>query len=179
MKRILIIISVILVATNLLSQPPSGRRGQGGPPPNGGRMGQRPPSNIEDNIILESFPEIPNLTLQQREKVGTILTDEQKDIEKQMAKKREAEVNLNPDATQKEVEKQQKEIEKIDKKVQDIRGKSDKKIKKILSDEQYLVFTQKREEFKFRHQRRQRPPQRKDYPDEDMPSPPFQNQNFE
>jgi len=181
MKRFLVIISVIFISMGIYAQPPGGgERGRGGRPP-GDRMGQRPSFSNEDKPILEHFPEIPDLTLQQREKVGTILTNERKDINKQMEKRRDIDKKRNPKVTEKELDKQRKEIDKIDKKIQDIKSKSDKKIKKVLSDDQYLVFIEKREEFKFK-QRQQRPPRNKERRmDENHSPPPFpgKHENFE
>ncbi|MDR3269567.1 MAG: hypothetical protein LBT83_10955 [Tannerella sp.] len=70
-----------------------------------------------DDLVLEHFPSIPDLGLEQRADIGIILKNEQ---------------------------------EKIDQKVKQQRDKSNKKIKKILSEEQYKVFMEKRDEFQFR-----------------------------
>lgn len=179
MKKILLIISVVLITICTYAQPPGEGRGPGGPPPGNG-MGHRPSSTNDNKLILEHFPEIPNLTLEQREKVGSILTSERKDTDKQMEKKREIEIKRNPDMSNKDLEKQHKEINKIDKKIQDIRGKSDKKIRKVLSDEQYLVFAEKRDEFKFKRHR-QRPSFGEQRPgnDESRPPLPDENENFD
>lgn len=168
MKKITIIIFSIFTMVSLYAQPPGGGgggRGMGGPPPGG----MRQPSNFSSNKpILDHFPEIPDLTLKQREKVGTILTNEREDIQSQLEKRREIEMKLKPDTSDKEREKQKKNIDKIDKKIRDIKEKSDKKIKKELSDTQYQVFIEKREEFRFKEQH-QRPQPR----DMDGSRPPF------
>lgn len=182
MRKLFIVACVIILATTqAFAQPPSGRGGRGpgeGSPP-GDRMGQRSSSFGEDKPILEHFPEIPDLTLQQREKIGTILTDERKDINKQMDKKKSAERKKDSEIDENELQKQQKEFDKIDKKIQDIKSKSDKKIKKILSDQQYLAFVEKREEFKFKRQH-QRLPRRDDRSERDVPpSFPDDSMDFE
>jgi len=163
MKKLLSITLFLafLGITNILAQPPGGggRGERGGGPQGGPSMGMRDRGSSEDEkIILEHFPEIPDLTLEQREKVGTILTGERKDIGKEMQNKHKIEMELrqNEEMSEKEINKNKEKIEKADKKINEIKEKSDKKIKKVLSDEQYIVFKEKREEFKFKSQR-QRP----------------------
>lgn len=150
MKKFLVTTFLILLAVNFHAQPPQGGRGGGRPdgPPSGGM--RQSFSEAETKPILEEFPSIPNLTLEQREKVGSILTKEQQDVAKQMDKKREIELNRIEDPTDKNIEK---DIQKIDAKIVAIKEKSNKKIKKDLSDEQYAVFLEKREMFKFKHQK--------------------------
>jgi len=128
-------------------------------------MGHHPSfSDDKDKIILEHFPDIPGLTLQQREKIGSLLTKEREDIENQMNKKRDLEIDLkkkeNP--TDKEIKKNREKADKIDKKILDIREKTNKKAEKVLSKDQYLVFIDKRQDFKFKQQRSGRPDFRKE-----------------
>lgn len=179
MKKVLFITCSVLLTVGIYAQPPGGMGGRGsggqrGGPPRG-EMPNRPASS-EDKLILEHFPEIPDLTLEQREKVGSILSKEREDIEKQFKKKRTIEKEITPDISDKDLKKKQQKLEKIDKKVQDIREKSNKKIKRELSEEQYRVFIEKREEFKFRRHRPQfqgTPPVRNnDTNDERPPFPP-------
>lgn len=165
MKKILIIAIGILTTIGIYAQPPggSGGRGPGGPPP-GGRMSNQS-SSLQERLILEHFPEIPDLTLEQREKVGIVLSKEHKDIEKQLKKKHELKKDFTPETSEKALNKLKEKTEKIDKKIQDIRNKSNEKIRKDLSEEQYSVFLEKRENFKFgRHRQRQNtpPPQNTD-----------------
>lgn len=132
-----------------------GAGNQGGPPPNR-QMGQRPPQRPDnmssDQLVLEKFPEIPNITLEQRQKIGSILTDEHKNITKQFEKKRDIEIKSSKsNMTPNEFEKQRKKLDKIDKKISDIQTKSNKKVRKILSDEQYKAFIEKRNSFKFKN----------------------------
>lgn len=153
MKKFLVITLVLFTGIGLYAQPPRGEGGgggrrPGGPPP--GDMRQQRPGG-EDKIILEFFPEIPDLTLQQREKVGTILTSERKDIRKQTEKKME--LGRLDTMSEQDREKNKKKLDKIDKKISEITEKSNKKIGKVLNDNQYHVFLEKREDFKFRGNR--------------------------
>lgn len=147
MKRYLLGAIFILLAFCVNAQPPQGGQGGGrrpdGPPPGG--FGQNS-TKVENKPILDVFPDIPNITLEQREKVGSLLTKERKEIMKQMEKKREYMREPGEEPT----EKAQKAIAKIDKKIIAIKEKTNKKVKKVLSPEQYLVFMDKREEFKFK-----------------------------
>ena len=151
MKKFLIASILILAGLNLSAQPPQGGRGGGEGRPNRPPMGQKP-GQSEDKMWLSNFPDIPDLTLKQREKLGSTLTKEMKDVSKQMQKKHELdiEINNNLDLSKKDVDKNQKKIVKIDKKIEKIKEKSDKKVRSILSTEQYLVFVEKKGEFKFR-----------------------------
>lgn len=176
MKKIVLGILLGLFAVNMSAQPPQGMGGgrPDGPPP-GGRGGDQFNSRTEEKITLEVFPDIPNLTLKQREKVGSILTKEAKDIRSQMDKKRELDIeSRNTDLSEKDIEKHHKKINKIDEKINDIRGKSDKKIRKELSAEQYSIFTKKRSEFKFKHEKGM--PQHRN---NRMERPPFEGQMSE
>lgn len=156
MKKFLIITFITLTAIGLHAQPGGGggRGGRPGGPPRGERTGQRPPSFSEEKVILEHFPEIPDLTLEQREKVGTILTKEMKEIGKQMDKKRDIErsIHYGKEISEKDKEKSCEKSDKIDKELSEITEKSNKKIEKILSGEQYIAFLEKRNDFKFKRQ---------------------------
>jgi hypothetical protein len=184
MKKILMIAIGFLMTIGIYAQPPggggggSGGRGPGGPPPGGGM--QNRPSSSEDKLILEHFPEIPDLTLKQREKVGTVLSKEQKEIGKQMTKKHDIEKEINPDLSEKDMKKKMQKIEKIDKKIQDIRTKSNDKIKNELSEEQYQVFMEKRKDFRFRRyqQRPGMPPGHNNNFDDERPQDPPQDDDF-
>ena len=159
MKKILVFAFVLITTINLAAQPPQGFGGGGRPSGSPrGEMGQRPTSSdAESVIILEFFPDIPDLTLEQREKIGSVLTKERKEITKQMENKRKIEGERKEDQTAKEREKNKKKIDKIDKKIEQTKEESNKKIKKELSEKQYLVFAEKRDDFKFKHQRGGRP----------------------
>lgn len=156
MKTTLALVLILLSVITLKAQPHQGRGGgrPDGTPPEG--MRQRPQINGDDKMILEYFPEIPNLSLTQREKVGSILTKERKDIAKQLDKKRNLEIGYK-ELTEKDREKNKEKIEKIEVKINQIKEKSNQKIKKELSEKQYSVFKEKREDFKFKHHRGNRP----------------------
>jgi phenylalanyl-tRNA synthetase alpha subunit len=106
-----------------------------------------------DDFVIEHFPPIPDLSLKQRADVGAVLTKEQGKIDRQMQKKRqlvEKENKSSANKSEKAREKFQKKTNKIDQKINQLRDNSNKKIKKILSEEQYRVFMEKRDEFRFR-----------------------------
>lgn len=150
MKKIILIAVVVLTGMSAFAQSTSGNRdGRQGPPP-GVRQGQRPPQSQKGDPMLELMMLIPDLTLSQGEKLTDILTNEKKDIDKQLKKRREADEKYRYAVTEKDIEKRNKEYQKIDKKIDSIKEKSNKKVKKALSDKQYAVFIQKREEFRFR-----------------------------
>ncbi|MDR1720271.1 MAG: hypothetical protein LBR67_09190 [Dysgonamonadaceae bacterium] len=170
MKRTIILILAAFIGIGMYAQMPQGggfggRGGQGGFG-GGGRMGGGPQSGgrggfnqqrMEETPILEHFPEIPNLTLEQRTDVGIILGDEQKALRKLESQKRELfekdrEKGITEQDT-KQIEKTGKKIAKIDTKIQKQIEKSNKKIQKKLSAEQYQVFLDKRSEFRFEMKR--------------------------
>lgn len=136
----------------LCAQPPMGGGGRPDSPPRGDMM-QRPSDSSDEKITLEVFPEIPNLSLEQREKVGSILTKEMKDVSKQLKKKRELMPGRDSELSEKDLQKNKEKADKIDQKIASIKDKSNNKVKKELSDDQYQVFIEKREEFKFKHHR--------------------------
>jgi hypothetical protein len=172
MKKVIIFLALIISA-NIYAQMPQGGGGRGGQGgfggPGGGRRGG-PPSegrgefnrfNADETPVLEFFPEIPNLTLEQRMDVGNILIDEQKSIRKNESQKHEL-MKKERDATdwdEKKIEKNRKKIADIDKKNGTVIEKSNKKIKKKLSDEQYQAFLEKRNEFRFKSQQPPRRPE--------------------
>jgi hypothetical protein len=157
MKKILFLTCLTLcfsvfTPTNVYSQPGQGQRG------GAGRSEMEPPRDTKnygepDNLVLEHFPPIPGLSLEQRMDIGIILTKEQGEINKLMQEKRQLEEKEKPSAankSKKEQEAFQKKMNKIDQKIKQLKDKSNKKIKKILSEEQYRVFIEKRDEFQFR-----------------------------
>jgi hypothetical protein len=72
---------------------------------------------------------------------------------KQMDKRRKIEEQIVESPT----EKQQQKLHKIDLKLQSIKEKTNKKVAKVLSAEQFQVFLKKRTEFRFRPQGGQPP----------------------
>jgi hypothetical protein len=157
MKKLHFILCVLFISTGLYSQSPQGGRGgQGGFGGSGRRQGMPPDGRMnrssEKRFTLESFPEIPGLTLEQRMEIGIVLGDERKDMEKLTREKQELmmEEQKNSGWDAKKIEKNNKKKIKIDQKIRKRIVKSDKKIKKKLSGEQYAVFLEKRGEIKFR-----------------------------
>lgn len=91
------------------------------------------------------------MTLEQRLNIGKALAKEQEDIYKWHQKKRElTQKDLQlPVGNGKDREKNQKERTKIDAAITKRIEKSNKKIQKILSEEQYRIFLEKRNDFRF------------------------------
>ena len=152
MNKWYLILCLIFSNIYLQAQPPQGYRGMG----RGNRPGMSPDMknrgeirNGEEELMLDSFPTIPNITLEQRVDIGIIMTNEQKDISKQIEKKRKWVEKFDTASNTSDKEKAQKNIDKIDKKIGKRIEKSNKKIRKILSDEQYAIFLEKRNQFKF------------------------------
>ncbi|MDR1516956.1 MAG: hypothetical protein LBS52_02460 [Dysgonamonadaceae bacterium] len=131
-----------------------GGRGMGGgnrqgPPSGMGQRGGQSRGNVE--FRLDSFPEIRQITLEQRADIGIILAKEQKSIFKLFEKKREL-MDKEPqtaEMSEKDRAKMQENLAKIDEKIAKRKEKSNKKIKKILSAEQYQIFLEKRNDFRF------------------------------
>jgi len=153
MRKIFILLTAAALGANVYAQGGfgGGRFGgqRGGSPPGGG--GNFNPDKIKETPALDSFPEIPNLTLEQRMDIGNILTDEYKAVRKLEAQKHELfgkeRETAQPD--QKAIEKNRKKLAQIDGKIQKRIDKSNKKIAKKLSAEQYRVFLEKRQDFRF------------------------------
>lgn len=161
MKRITFTsLLVFLASFSLMAQPPQGggfggfgggqgergdRRGPGGPPSGMQRQ-------AEDEYWVENLSVVEGLTLDQKNKLSDILVKEQKDIAKQMEKRRTYQKSFekNENLSEKEIDKRLKKMDKIDADIQKIKSTSDKKISKLLSEEQYKTFTQKRGEIKLR-----------------------------
>ncbi|MDR3217807.1 MAG: hypothetical protein LBU22_02340 [Dysgonamonadaceae bacterium] len=149
------ILWLIFTSVCLHAQSPQRGIGMGGgnrqgPPPG---MSQRNEARDgAEELRLDSFPPIPDITLEQRVDVGNILAKEQKDTFKLHQKKRELleKDRQSPEKSEKDRKKMQKEMDKIDSKIEKRIEKSNKKIRKILSEEQYRVFLEKRNDFIFR-----------------------------
>lgn len=108
-----------------------------------------------DKVWIENLPEIPGLTLEQKLDLGNILSKQYQDVGKQMEKKMAIlQVSGNPEQLSvKQSETQQKKLEKIDKKIEKITQKYDKKVRKLLTEEQYRVYLEKKQDARFRSQR--------------------------
>jgi hypothetical protein len=149
-----LILCLVSASICLQAQPPQGNRRMGGgarqgPPPGTEQRGEA--RGGAEQFRLDSFPPIPGITLAQRVDIGTVLTKEQKDIVKHLRKKRELMENdrQSPGRSEKEKEKTQKDMAGIDGKIRKRIEKSNQKIRKILSEEQYRIFVEKRNDFRF------------------------------
>jgi hypothetical protein len=157
MKNLICIFCLLFAGISLQAQPPmDGRGGRGmgggnrqGPPPGMGQRGGQNRGNTE--FRLDSFPEIRQITLEQRVDIGIVLAKEQKDVFKLFEKKRKLmdKERQTAEMSEKDRAKIQKNLAKIDEKIAKRKEKSNKKIKKILSEEQYQKFLEKRNDFKF------------------------------
>jgi len=192
MKKLFTVFALSMITVlSLQAQPPMGGGGMGGGRGGfgggGGRMGGGPPGggqfnprDIEETVLIDSFPAIPDLTSKQKEAVEKVMIDEQKAIRKLNAQKRElfrpkqsqnrsemdvsqmfGGMNREPFDPEKEaaamdpqkLEKIRQKEAKIDAKIQKKIDKSNKKLSKKLSDGQYQVFLAKRGDFKYSVQR--------------------------
>jgi hypothetical protein len=159
MKKTILGCMLMLSAALIYAQQPGGMGGPGGGGMGGpggrgrspGGMSQQRP-NADNKVWIERLPEIPGITLEQKLELGNILTKEHQAVEAQMKKKMEIfRDSGNPEMlSPKQREKQQKKIEKIDKKIQSINQKYNKKVRKILSEEQYRVYLERKSEARFR-----------------------------
>ena len=181
MKHLIIILLAAFSVAGAYAQMLQGGGGFGGR--GGGQRGVPPPGDrdfnrqkAEETLILEFFPEIPNITSEQRMEVGNIMGDEQKRIRELEFQKRELmEKKRAENSDEKKIEKNRKKIAKIDGKIKKQLEKSNKKIKKKLSDEQHQVFLEKRSEFRFSVQKPPMIPEGRSIPGgggrEGMPQP--------
>ncbi len=158
MKKILLAIATISVCLNFAAQPPmgGGRPGGGGRPPRGEFSQQ---SRDNSQIGITKLPEIEGLTDKQREKLVKALTDERKAVMKLEAQKHELMKPEDGSNKPNDDEKIIGKVHKIDEKINKERTKYDKKIRSVLSVEQYAIFKEKYNqiEFKGMEKRRIRP----------------------
>lgn len=159
MKKSILAITFILICSGLAAQPPMGGGG-GGRPSMMNKQGQN-----QDSFMIMGIPEIPDLTLEQREKLGKEITNERKDISKLMQEKQELKIDSeNPGMAEKDRQKLFGKMAKIDEKIKKKEEKYDKKYRSILSDEQYNIFSANKKNIEFRGQgipnrgNRQQPP---------------------
>lgn len=148
MRLIFTTMFFMLISISMTAQPPQG--GGSGGFQGGDRMRQSSMRSSEKILVLANFPEIPEITLKQREKVGTILTKEKKDIDKQLAKKKKIE-EKSKDADEKDLLKNEKKTAEIDKKIEGIKEQSNIKIAKEFTKEQFDIFVEKRDEVRFEY----------------------------
>ena len=103
-----------------------------------------------EKIILTNFPNIPYLSISQRAVIEYVLIKEQKITDPQKQKKQQLIEKVNESSiNENEKSKIQKNIKKVEGEILHQAKKSNKKIKKQLMKEQYLVFIKKRDEFQF------------------------------
>lgn len=91
MNKWILILCLIFSTVYLQAQPPQGNREMG----RGNRQGMPHDTNNRgemrnggEQLRLDSFPSIPDITLERRTDVGIIMTNEHKDISKYIAEKR-------------------------------------------------------------------------------------------
>lgn len=156
MKKILLTTTLLILYTGLAAQPQMGGMGRGnGRPPGGGRGEGRPlihnNNSQEGSFMIMGIPDIPELTLEQREKLSKAISDERKDISKLMQEKQELKRKAdNPGIAEKERVKLSEKADKTDEKINEKQEKYDKKYKSILTAEQYQIFSEKKKDIEFR-----------------------------
>lgn len=154
MKKAILVTTLLIICNGLAAQPPMGGMGGGRPP--GGRGGEgRPPMHEKggqnQDFFIMGMPDIPDLTLEQREKLSKAISDEQKDISKLMQEKQDIKMKAdNPGISEKERVKLIGKAEKTDEKIRKKQEKYDDKYKSILSAEQYQIFSEKKKDIEFR-----------------------------
>ena len=151
MKRILLV-ATFIISIAIQAQPSQGGRGgmQGGRPPMRGQMQGQGQSNEEFWVM--NLPEIPELTQDQRRKLVDTLTKEKKEVSKLMKEKKDLEIEMETtvDPSKKELDKLIKKIDKVDASIWKRTADYDKKYRKILTVEQYMVFKEKKKEIIFK-----------------------------
>lgn len=155
MKKILFAIFTIISINSLAQSPMGGGMGGNRPPMGGGRGEGRPPmqqrSGNQDDFMIMGMPDIPALTLEQREKLSKTISDERKDISKLMKEKNDYKRESdNPGIAGKERRKLLEKVDKTDEKIKKKEEKYDKQYRKILSEEQYNIFSEKKKDIEFR-----------------------------
>lgn len=158
MKKVILVAIFILIYTNIYAQPSMGGGNRGGRP-QGGPKGERPlmqnDRQNQDGFMIMGLPDIPNLTLEQREKLSKEITNERKDISKLMQEKQTLKTDTqNPGMAEKERQKLFEKMAKIDDKIQQKEEKYKKKYRSILSEEQYNTFIESKKDIQFRGQNR-------------------------
>ena len=146
MKKLSVIFAILLVSCYSLAQQPS-RDGQRMPPPNK-NGGPRMEKNNSGMIFNSLSKDIPNLTLEQKEKVSSLLTKENDKLDKEFSKKKELEKGSSQ-LSEKDVKKRKDKLTKIDGNIDKIKKDTNKKVKKVLDEEQYQIFETKREQLHF------------------------------
>lgn len=161
MKHIFIVLTLIATSIGMLAQPPQG----GGRP--SGMGGQRPPMNgqMQERISdsnneywIMHFPEIPELTSDNKRKIIDLLCKEKKETSKFLREKMDLEDQIfnTISPSEKDMDKFSKKISKLEAQIEKISAKYNTKYSKILTVDQYLVFKEKRKDIKFKKPRETR-----------------------
>jgi len=157
MKKLFIwMIAGLCICTSLSAQRGGGRSG-GNRGDFGGDRGNTATSRNQSQIItrdydqvrITDFPEIAGLTYKQNLNLFKIVKDEQKNILKLTDQKQMLQNNINQAKNQKEIDKNTKSMAQLDEKVQKASLAADKKIKGVLTNDQYTEFISKKELIKF------------------------------
>ena len=155
MKKFSIILISLLLSVYALAQQPNGDRQRMPSPDREGRP-QMDKKGGGDMMFNSLAKDIPNLTLEQREKLGSLMSSEKDKMENEFSKKRDLE-KTQGQLSEKDEKKRNSKLEKIDRNIEKIKAESNKKVKKILDEEQYQIFVNKRDQIKFDKPRRERP----------------------
>ena len=128
-----------------------GNRGGGGANPPSGEMRRQPGAVSRDyeKVGIADFPEITGLTYKQSLDLFKIVKDEYRNTLMLTDQKQEFQVKINNAKNQKDIDKNTKEIAKLDDKIEKTNLDADKKIKAILTADQYSEFTEKKDQIKF------------------------------
>lgn len=150
MKNIISGTVILFMSLHLSAQPPAGGKGR---PPHRGN-GDRPmltqTDRQQDDMIM-GLPDIPDLTLSQREKLSKEISKERKDISKLMKQRQQIHIDAqNPGMAEKERVKLHEKIIGIDEKIEKKKQKYNKKYRSILTDEQYRIFEVNKSKIEFR-----------------------------
>lgn len=175
MKRMIFAIATTIASLSIYAQEPMGGGGFGGGRP---PMGNYDGMDEQEATEVVKFPEIPQLTEKQKDKVISVVIKEHDDVAKLEDQKRTVfmknakfdhkgqemqpnkEGNAQDQRQRSDEHKMKKEppvlsskdqakVDKIQKKEGNVHQKADKKFKSILSKDQYAVFQEKKSEIKF------------------------------
>ena len=150
------IIASLCVCINLSAQ--GGRRGGSGGGGGNRDFGGTPRversqspamSRDYDQIQISEFPEITGLEVDKKLKLFSIVKEEHKNILKLMDQKQELQAINNRTDKQKEIDRNLKNISKLDEKITKESQNADKKIKAVLTNDQYKEFVEKKDQIKF------------------------------
>ena len=102
-----------------------------------------------ETVSITDFPEISGVTYKQNMDLFKIVKDEYKNTLMLSDQKQEFQVKIDKAKNQKDIDKNTKEIAKLDEKIKKVNLDADKKIKAILSTDQYNEFIEKKDQIKF------------------------------